>query len=131
MALKKVLVVDDAELVHKMHALVLARYQGCEILHTYNGSQALETLHKHPDVQLILLDINMPVMDGLRFLEARRQLGVFTEIPVIILSTEGKEDDTKRGMAAGAVAYVTKPFRPGQLHAVIDGLFGEKPGGRA
>ena len=128
MALKKVLVVDDAELVHKMHALVLARYHGSELLHAYNGTQALEMLHKHPDVQLILLDINMPVMDGLRFLEARNQLGIFKNIPVIIISTEGKEDDTKRGMAAGAVAYVTKPFRPGQLHAIIDGLLGEKAG---
>ena len=128
MALKKVLVVDDSELVHKMHGLVLARYHDCEILHTYNGNQALEMLHKHPDVQLILLDINMPVMDGLRFLQARNQLGVFTHIPVIIISTEGKEDDTKRGMEAGAVAYVTKPFRPAQLHAVIDGLFDEKAG---
>lgn len=126
MSLKKVLVVDDSELVHKMHGLVLARYQGCEILHSYNGNQALEMLHKHPDVQLILLDINMPIMDGLRFLEARNQLGVFTSIPVIIISTEGKEGDTKRGIEAGAVAYVTKPFRPAQLQAIIDGLFDEK-----
>ncbi len=126
MSLKKVLVVDDSELVHKMHGLVLQRYHDCEVLHTYNGTQALEALHKNPDVQLILLDINMPVMDGLRFLETRKQLGLFTNIPVVIISTEGKENDTKRGMEAGAVAYVTKPVRPAQLHAIIDGLFDEK-----
>ncbi|MEO6323003.1 MAG: response regulator [Thermoanaerobaculia bacterium] len=126
MSLKKVLVVDDSELVHKMHGLVLQRYHDCEILHTYNGNQALDMLHKNPDVQLILLDINMPVMDGLRFLETRNQMGVFTGIPVIIISTEGKENDTKRGMEAGATAYVTKPFRPAQLHAIIDNLFDEK-----
>jgi two-component system chemotaxis response regulator CheY len=126
MSLKKVLVVDDSELVHKMHGLVLQRYHDCEVLHTYNGTQALEKLNQNPDVQLILLDINMPVMDGLRFLETRKQLGLFTNIPVIIISTEGKENDTKRGMEAGAVAYVTKPFRPAQLHAIIDGLFDEK-----
>lgn len=130
MTLNKVLVVDDSELVHKMHGLVLARYQSCEIHHAYNGSQALEMLHKHPDVQLILLDINMPIMDGLRFLETRNQLGAFTSIPVVIISTEGKEDDTKRGMEAGAVAYVTKPFRPAQLHAIIDSLFEDKSGSK-
>lgn len=126
MSLKKVLVVDDSELVHKMHGLVLQRYPGCEILHAYNGTEALDTLGQNTDVQLILLDINMPVMDGLRFLETRKQMGVFTEIPVVIISTEGKEDDTKRGVEAGAVGYVTKPFRPAQLHAIIDRLFDEK-----
>src|SRR5512139_1428808 len=84
MRLKKVLIVDDSELVHKMHGLVLQRYQKCEILHTYDGNQALEALNRNPDVQLILLDINMPVMDGLRFLEVRKQTGLFTDIPVVI-----------------------------------------------
>lgn len=131
MRLKKVLIVDDSELVHKMHGLVLQRYQKCEVVHTYDGNQALEALNRNPDVQLILLDINMPVMDGLRFLEVRKQTGLFTDIPVIIISTEGKEDDTARGMALGAVGYVCKPFRPAQLHAVIDGLFESRGGSEA
>ncbi len=70
----------------------------------------------------------MPVMDGLRFLEVRKQTGLFTEIPVIIISTEGREDDTARGMALGATGYVKKPFRPAQLHAIIDGLFDSRSG---
>ena len=128
MKLKKVLIVDDSELVHKMHGLVLQRYQKCEVLHTYDGNQALEALSRNPDVQLILLDINMPVMDGLRFLEVRKQTGLFTDIPVIIISTEGREDDTARGMALGATGYVKKPFRPAQLHAIIDGLIDRRSG---
>jgi two-component system chemotaxis response regulator CheY len=122
MSPKKVLVVDDSELVHKMHTLVLQKYRGCEILHAYNGAEALQTLHRHPDVELILLDINMPVMDGLSFLAARRESGLFQNVPVIVISTEGSEDDARRGIAAGADAYLTKPFRPAELHGLIDGL---------
>ena len=131
MRLKKVLIVDDSELVHKMHGLVLQRYQKCEVLHTYDGNQALEALNRNPDVQLILLDINMPVMDGLRFLEVRKQTGLFTDIPVIIISTEGKEDDTIRCLKLGASGYLKKPFNPSDLHDLIDKMFGsgEKDGG--
>src|SRR5437870_8496675 len=119
---KKVLVVDDSELVHKMHTVVLQKYRGCEILHAYNGVEALQLLHANPDVELILLDINMPVMDGLSFLTARRESGVFQSVPVIVISTEGSEDDARRGIAAGADAYLTKPFRPAELHGLIDGV---------
>lgn len=119
---KKVLVVDDSELVHKMHSLVLQRYKGCAILHAYNGVDALDQLRQNPDTELILLDINMPVMDGLSFLRTRRESGVFTTVPVIIISTEGSEDDARRGIQAGADAYLTKPFRPAELHGLIDGL---------
>jgi chemotaxis family two-component system sensor histidine kinase/response regulator PixL len=119
---KKVLVVDDSEFVHKMHAVVLQKYRGCEILHAYNGVDALQQLHKHPDVELILLDVNMPVMDGLSFLRARRESGLFANVPVIVISTEGSEDVARRGLEAGADAYLTKPFRAAELHGVIDGL---------
>ncbi len=122
MSPKKVLVVDDSELVHKMHTLVLQKYRGCEILHAYNGADALALLHKNPDVELILLDINMPVMDGLSFLRARKDSGLFLKVPVIVISTEGSEDDARRGIEAGADAYLTKPFRPAELHGMIDGL---------
>ena len=119
---KKVLVVDDSELVHTMHETVLARYDGCDVLHAYNGLDAFEVLRKHPDVELILLDINMPLMDGLTFLRTRRESGRFTAVPVIVVSTEGGEIEARRGLDAGAEAYLTKPFRAAELHGVIDGL---------
>ncbi len=119
---KKVLVVDDSELVHRVHTLVLRKYLGCEILHAYNGVDALQVLQKNPGVELILLDVNMPVMDGLSFLRARRESGLFAHVPVIVISTEGGEEIARRGLEAGADAYLTKPFRAAELHGVIDGL---------
>ena len=122
MSLKKVLVVDDSELAHEMHRTALASYGPCDVLHAYNGVDAFEVLQKHPDVELILLDINMPMMDGLTFLRARRDSGRFAEVPVIVVSSEGSEVDARRGLDAGALAYLTKPFRTAELHGLIDGL---------
>ena len=119
-----VLVVDDSELVHKLHAVALRKYEGCRLLHAYQGAEALELLGVHPDVDLVLLDVNMPVMDGLSFLRARREMGVFEEIPVVLISTEASEDDVRRGLEAGATAYLAKPFKPPELLALIDSLTG-------
>lgn len=119
-----VLVVDDSELVHKMHAVALRKYEGCRLLHAYHGAEALELLGVHPDVDLVLLDVNMPVMDGLSFLRARREMGVFEEIPVVLISTEASEDDVRRGLEAGATACLAKPFKPPELLTLIDRLTG-------
>jgi two-component system chemotaxis response regulator CheY len=126
MQLNKILIVEDSELLHRMYDLVLLRYrrEGTTILHSYNGKEALSTLSQHPDAALIILDINMPVMSGLEFLSFCKDQRVFQDIPVILVSTEGKEDDTRRGLQAGARAYVTKPFQPSDLHKVIEKLIG-------
>ncbi|QWV96369.1 response regulator [Geomonas nitrogeniifigens] len=116
--LKKVLVVDDSEMIHKMYRLVLNRYS-CEILDAMDGQQALDLLERHQGVQLILLDINMPVMNGVQFLEKAGALGFTSRIPVVIISTEGKESDTIRGLQLGAKGYVKKPFNPTLLHELI------------
>ena len=119
--LKKVLVVDDSEMIHKMYRLVLNRYD-CEILDAMNGQEALDLLERYQGVQLILLDINMPVMNGVQFLEKAGALGITGVIPVIIISTEGKESDTIRGLKLGAKGYVKKPFNPTLLHELIEKL---------
>lgn len=125
---RKILVVDDSELVHKMHALTLRKYTGCQILHAYHGVEALSVLNAHPDVELVLLDVNMPVMDGLSFLRACREMQLFQGLPVVLISTEATEDDVRRGREAGATDYLTKPFKPAQLLALIDGLAGRPAG---
>lgn len=114
--------VDDSELVHAMHRTVLEKYEDCAVLHAYNGLDALEVLKSHPDVELILLDIQMPLMDGLAFLRTRKESGLNAHVPVIVVSTEGREAEARRGLDAGAHAYLTKPFRPAELHGLIDGL---------
>jgi two-component system chemotaxis response regulator CheY len=121
--LKKILVVDDSVLIQQMYRLVLDRYK-CEIVSAMNGVEAFEMLVKHKDVQLILLDVNMPVMNGLQFMAKAASAMIPKRIPIIIISTEGKEEDTLRGLNLGARGYLKKPFQPNKLHIMIDDLFG-------
>ncbi len=119
---KKILIVEDSELLHRMYDLILMRYRktGTAVVHAFNGREALGLLHGHPDTDLIILDINMPIMSGLEFLTHCKKEKVFQKIPVIIVSTEGKEEDTLRGLKAGAKGYVTKPFQATDLYKMID-----------
>lgn len=119
MRLDKILVVDDSRLVHRLMQTML---KGKELVGARSGLEGLAVLEDNPDTDLILLDINMPEMNGLEFLERVKSDPALSGIPVIIVSTEGKEEDTERGLAAGAAAYVKKPFRPDELHSVIDSL---------
>lgn len=115
---KKILIVDDSALIHQMYRLVMTNYQ-CEIVDAMNGQEALEKLALQKDIDLILLDINMPVMNGVQFMEKASTLGIIRKIPVIIISTEGKEEDTVRGLKLGAKGYLKKPFHPEVLHDLI------------
>ncbi len=117
--LRKILVVDDSALIHQMYRLVMSRYK-CEIVDAMNGQEALDVLAVQNDIQLVLLDINMPVMNGVQFLEKASAMGITKKIPVIVISTEGKEDDTIRGLRLGARGYLKKPFNPTDLHDMID-----------
>ncbi len=120
----KILVVDDSSLMHDMYEMVLRRYGRCKTLHAMNGREALEMLGQHADTRLIILDINMPGMNGLEFLSNYKGSGLKNPAPVIIVSTEGKAEDTRRGLEAGAVAYLKKPFRPTDLQVIIDKVLG-------
>ena len=117
--LRKILVVDDSALIHQMYRLVMSRYK-CEIVDAMNGQEALDVLAQQQDIQLILLDINMPVMNGVQFLEKAAQTGLPTKIPVIVISTEGREEDTIRGLKLGAKGYLKKPFNPTELYSLIE-----------
>lgn len=120
--IKKIMVVDDSALIHQMYRLVMSRYR-CTIIDAMNGQEAHELLTANNDIDLILLDINMPVMNGVQFLEKAQPLGIASRIPIIVISTEGKEADTIRGLKLGARGYLTKPFQPAALHEMIDKIF--------
>lgn len=124
--LRKILVVDDSELLHRMYDLILMRYTraGAAILHARNGSEAVRLVQDHADIDLMLLDINMPVMNGLQVLSGLRATGRLIRMIVIMVSTMGHEDDVQRALVSGASAYVTKPFTPAHLHELIDQRFG-------
>jgi two-component system chemotaxis response regulator CheY len=120
--LKKILVVDDSAIIHRMFRLVLNRYS-CTIFEAMNGQEALDILAVHKDIELILLDINMPVMNGVQFLEKASATGIDWNIPVIVISTEGKEADIIRGVRLGARGYLKKPFLPAELQEKIEKIF--------
>lgn len=124
--LNKILIVDDSQLIHNMYRLILNRYQGCKILDAMNGLEALDILSRESDLDMILLDINMPVMNGIQFMEKLHGENLYRNIPVIVISTEGSEDDTLRALKLGALGYVVKPFKPNLLHELIDKIIGKQ-----
>ena len=106
-----------------MYKLFLSRYKNCKLISAMNGLEALDKLGQEEGIDLILLDINMPVMNGLDFIKKVKELGSYNHIPIVLVSTEGKEEDTMRGLALGAKGYVKKPFQPSDLHSLIEKLY--------
>ena len=119
MPLRKVLVVDDSKLLHRMFEMMLRQYP---LVHAYDGKEALDRLSENGDIDLVLLDMNMPRMNGLELLTAMKADGRLKEIPVVLVTTEGSDEQTQRGLQAGAAAYVKKPFRNEELIAVVHRL---------
>jgi two-component system chemotaxis response regulator CheY len=102
--------------MHKMYEVMLRQYA---LVYALDGRQALDRLKEHPDIDLVILDINMPNMNGLEFLAELRADRGAGEIAVIIISTEGRDEDTVRGLEAGANAYIKKPFHSEEILDVI------------
>ena len=116
---RKVLVVDDSKLMHKMYEVMLRQYP---LVYALDGREALDRLRTHADVDIVLLDINMPTMNGLEFLAEMKADPALAGVPVIIISTVGREEDTARGLEAGASAYIKKPFAREEILDVITRL---------
>ncbi len=125
--LSRVLAVDDSKLIQRMYKLLFMKYKSCEVVEALNGLEALELLSSNEDFDLILLDINMPVMNGLQFLEKLGGGKKHRHIPVIVVSTEGKEDDTLRAMRLGASGYIQKPFKSEVLYELIEKILAKRP----
>ena len=124
--LNKILIVDDSQLIHSMYRLVMNRYKDCKIVDAMNGLEALDILSRENDFSLILLDINMPVMNGLQFMEKVKAENLYKHIPIIVISTEGKEEDTLRALKLGAAGYVVKPFKSHMLYDLIEKICAKK-----
>ncbi len=120
----RALIIDDSAVMRKVieRALRQAGLELSEVLQASNGEEALQTLRDNQGsgaLALILSDINMPVMDGLQFLEARKQENLAQGAPVVMITTEGNESFVLRAIAAGAQGYICKPFTAEQVKARV------------
>ena len=115
------LIVDDSKLHHQMYQLIFRRsaHASATLLHAYDGRQGYDLFRAHPEIGLVFLDLNMPVMNGLQFLHRRRDEGLHLHVPVILVTTESTAEDEARGLEAGAWGYLCKPFRPEDLLALV------------
>ncbi|BCE00515.1 response regulator [Marinicellulosiphila megalodicopiae] len=111
--MSNILTVDDNEAMRKMisHTLCLG---GFVVAEAENAQIALDKM-QHEYFDLIITDINMPIMDGIEFTKAVRQLSQHRTVPILVLSTEDTEDLKKTASTAGANGWVVKPFSPSDL----------------
>lgn len=117
---KKILIVDDSASVRTVAGIAL-REAGYEVIDAPNGKEALTKLNGER-VHLIISDVNMPVMDGISFLKEVKKHPTCKFTPVIMLTTEAGEDKKQEGRAAGAKAWIVKPFQPRSLLDAVSKL---------
>jgi DNA-binding response OmpR family regulator len=119
----KILVIEDESDIAELIAFNLERSGGYRIDVACDGQEGLDKLRSNPNAyNLIILDIMMPVIDGISVLKAMRQSPDLKSMPVIMLSAKGEESDVVIGLELGADDYVTKPFSPKELLARVRSL---------
>ncbi|HTU77195.1 MAG TPA: HAMP domain-containing protein, partial [Solirubrobacteraceae bacterium] len=115
---KRALLVDDD--VRNLFALAsLLEDRGMDVLFGETGKEALATLERHRDVDIVLMDIMMPDMDGNETIAAIRQMPSVRELPIIAVTAKAMEGDRERSLSAGASDYITKPVEPQRLLSLI------------
>jgi two-component system, chemotaxis family, chemotaxis protein CheY len=112
------LIVDDSVSMRQMVAFTLTR-AGFQILEAGNGAEALTRLEQSQRVDLIITDLNMPVMDGIEFVRRARSRVASKYTPILMLTTESQDSKKQQGKAAGATGWIVKPFSPDRLVQVI------------
>ena len=120
---KTVLIVDDSRFILDMTDFIIS-FEGYNVLTALGGLEALEIMNKDA-VDLAVIDINMPGMDGYTLIKKIRSDTIFEEIPVIIVTTEAEAKDKQKGFEAGANAYLIKPVQPDEIIAQIRLLIGK------
>lgn len=120
---KSILIVDDSKIVRDISEFVLTS-AGYRVSSAICGNEALEILGRKK-IDLVLVDINMPGMDGYTLTAAIRADNQLKEIPVIIITTEAEAKDKQKGFDAGADAYIVKPIIPETLLGHVQLLIGK------
>ena len=113
----KILAVDDSASMRQMVVFTLES-AGYDVVEAVDGQQALD-IAKNESFDLVLSDINMPVMNGIELVKQLRQLEAYKYTPILMLTTETSSDRKMAGKGAGATGWVVKPFNPDKLLATI------------
>ncbi|MGA7685421.1 MAG: response regulator [Terriglobales bacterium] len=123
----RALIVDDSSVMRKIveRSLRQAGLELSKVLEAGNGAEALVVLGKEA-VDLILCDINMPVMDGLEFVKQLPTVANAKGVPVVMITTEGSEQHVTQALSAGARGYIRKPFTPDQVKEHVLPVVGRK-----
>jgi two-component system chemotaxis response regulator CheY len=117
---KTILIVDDSASVRQVIKIALTN-AGYELIEAVDGQDGLSKLTGQK-VHLIISDVNMPNMDGISFVKEVKKLAAYKYTPFIILTSESQEAKKQEGRAAGAKAWVVKPFQPAQMLAAVSKL---------
>jgi two-component system, chemotaxis family, chemotaxis protein CheY len=124
----RALIVDDSSVMRKIveRSLRQAGIDLEKVVEAGNGAEALGVLAENP-VDLILCDINMPVMDGLEFVKQVGSVESAKGVPVVMITTEGSESHVVQALSAGARGYIRKPFTPDQVKEHVLPVLEKKP----
>lgn len=117
---KTIMIVDDSLSIRQVVGIAL-KQAGYEVIEGTDGSDALAKLHGQK-INLVISDVNMPNMDGISFVRELKQRPAYKFTPVIMLTTESQEEKKLQGQAAGAKAWMVKPFKPEQLLNAVQKL---------
>ena len=116
----KFLTIDDAKVIRIILENVIKNYvKGCEVLHAENGAIGLQILHDNPDVKIVFVDWNMPVLDGFEFVKKIRQNPIYNDVKIIMATTESQKDKVSEAAKAGINGYIVKPFNQEIIDKVL------------
>jgi len=117
----KILVVEDSPITRQLVSLALRGILNAQIIEAYNGVDGLKKIAED-GFDLLIVDINMPIMDGLSMVQEVRKIGAYKDTPIIIISIESGVEAQERAKSLGVNAYVCKPSRTSDITAVIKKL---------
>jgi two-component system chemotaxis response regulator CheY len=117
------LVVEDSPTMRQLISFALRRIKGLEVAEADDGVDGLKKLSEQ-QFDILITDINMPVMDGLKLVSLVRKDEMHKDIPIVIITTEGASEDRQRAMSLGANAYITKPIQAPQVINCVKRLLG-------
>lgn len=120
---KHILIVDDSKTIRNLVAFIMKK-EGFKVTMAEDGIDGLEKLYSADHIDLIISDINMPRMDGFTFIKTVREQDAYRDVPIVVLSTEGKEQDIQQGLQLGANLYMVKPAQPDKMMKNIRMLLG-------